>query len=226
MDQASVSDAAQLAAMGYISELPRNLSPVSMLGMAFAILNSWSVLSASLYLSLSSGGPSAAVWGLVDVGICNLSGIVFGRVPLSLSHRRRSISLGRCHLPTSTRHTFSLADRVDQRLWMDCDHRLRKPSRQPARCEHRGQQQRRSSTPPSRGVSLVHRFHIDSICCQLLDEQHPAVPEQDGLALERPWFRWHPRHPSRSERFSLRDAAFVFGSFINRTGWPGRHQKL
>jgi hypothetical protein len=29
MDQASVFDAAQLAAMGYISELPRNLSPVS-----------------------------------------------------------------------------------------------------------------------------------------------------------------------------------------------------
>ena len=72
MDQASVSDAAQLAAMGYLSELPRNLSPASMLGMAFAILNSWSVLSASLYLSLSSGGPSAAVWGLVGVGICNL----------------------------------------------------------------------------------------------------------------------------------------------------------
>jgi hypothetical protein len=112
----------------------------------------------------------------------SLSGIVFGRVPLSLSHRRRSISLDRCHLPTSTRRTFSLADRVDQRLWMDCDHRLRKPSRQPTRCEHRGQQQRRSSTPPSRGVSLVHRFHIHSICCQLLDEQHPAVPEHDGLA--------------------------------------------
>jgi choline transport protein len=72
MDQVSVSDAAQLAAMGYISELPRNLSLVSMLGMAFAILNSWSVLSALLYLSLSSGGPSAAVWGLVGAGICNL----------------------------------------------------------------------------------------------------------------------------------------------------------
>jgi choline transport protein len=72
MDQASVSDAAQLAAMGYISELPRNLSPVSMLGMAFAILDSWSILSASLSLSLSSGGPIAAVWGLVGTGICNL----------------------------------------------------------------------------------------------------------------------------------------------------------
>jgi choline transport protein len=72
MDQGVVSDAAQLAAMGYVSELPRNLSPVSMLGLAFAILNSWSVLSASLSLSLSSGGPVATIWGLVAAGICNL----------------------------------------------------------------------------------------------------------------------------------------------------------
>ena len=72
MDQASDSDAAQLAALGYISELPRNLTPVSMLGMAFAILNSWSVLAASLSLSLSRGGPIATIWGLVSAGICNL----------------------------------------------------------------------------------------------------------------------------------------------------------
>ena len=72
MDQADVSDIAQLCALGYVSELPCNLSSVSLLCMAFAILNSWSVLAASLSLSLSSGSPLAAIWGLVSAGICNL----------------------------------------------------------------------------------------------------------------------------------------------------------
>lgn len=72
MDQTDSSDATQLSALGYVPELPRNLSAVSMLGLAFAILNSWSVLSASLSISLRSGGPTAALWGLLIAGICNL----------------------------------------------------------------------------------------------------------------------------------------------------------
>jgi choline transport protein len=43
-----------------------------MLGLAFAILNSWTALSASLSLALPSGGPSSVIWGLVTAGICNL----------------------------------------------------------------------------------------------------------------------------------------------------------
>ncbi|KAK3326194.1 amino acid/polyamine transporter I [Apodospora peruviana] len=64
---------AQLVAMGYDAALPRNFTPLSMLGMAFAILNSWGVMSASLPLALASGGPSVAVWGVVFAGIGNLS---------------------------------------------------------------------------------------------------------------------------------------------------------
>ena len=44
----------------------------SMLGLAFAILNSWTALAASLPLALESGGPSSVIWGLVTAGICNL----------------------------------------------------------------------------------------------------------------------------------------------------------
>ncbi|KAK3366645.1 amino acid permease [Lasiosphaeria ovina] len=58
--------------MGYDAALPRNFTPLSMLGMAFAILNSWGVMSASLTLALTSGGPSVAVWGVVFAGIGNL----------------------------------------------------------------------------------------------------------------------------------------------------------
>ena len=45
---------------------------LSMLGLAFAILNSWTALSASLSLALPSGGPTSVIWGLVTAGVCNL----------------------------------------------------------------------------------------------------------------------------------------------------------
>ncbi|EXJ96496.1 hypothetical protein A1O1_01622 [Capronia coronata CBS 617.96] len=65
-------DAAILAGMGVRQELKRNFSLFSMLGLAFAILNSWTALGASMSLALPSGGPDAVIWGLVVAGICNL----------------------------------------------------------------------------------------------------------------------------------------------------------
>lgn len=65
-------DAEMLANLGHKQELERNFSMVSMLGLAFAILNSWTALSASLSLALPSGGPTSVIWGLVTAGVCNL----------------------------------------------------------------------------------------------------------------------------------------------------------
>lgn len=65
-------DAAALANLGLKQELKRNFSTISMLGLAFAILNTWTALSASISLALPSGGPSAVIWGLVTAGVCNL----------------------------------------------------------------------------------------------------------------------------------------------------------
>ena len=66
-------DAAALASYGHQQELQRNFSSLAMLGLAFAILNSWTALSASLSLALPSGGPTSVIWGLVTAGICNLA---------------------------------------------------------------------------------------------------------------------------------------------------------
>ncbi|OCK76420.1 amino acid permease [Lepidopterella palustris CBS 459.81] len=66
------TDELQLEGLGHKGELKRNFSPLAMLGLAFAILNSWTALSASLSLALPSGGPTSVVWGLVTAGICNL----------------------------------------------------------------------------------------------------------------------------------------------------------
>lgn len=68
----SITDDQLLAALGKKQELKRNFSPLSMLGLAFAILNSWTALSASMGLALPSGGSTSVLWGLVTAGICNL----------------------------------------------------------------------------------------------------------------------------------------------------------
>ena len=65
-------DDAHLASMGHKAELHRHFSPLAMLGLAFAILNSWTALAASLSLALPSGGPTSVIWGLITAGICNL----------------------------------------------------------------------------------------------------------------------------------------------------------
>ena len=69
----SVAEAnAELAALGHQAELKRNFSTLSMLGLAFAILNSWTALSASLSLALPAGGPTSVIWGLVTAGFFSL----------------------------------------------------------------------------------------------------------------------------------------------------------
>jgi choline transport protein len=68
----SERDDEQLAALGHKGELNRTFSPLAMLGLAFAILNSWTALAASLSLALPSGGPTSVIWGLVAAGVCNL----------------------------------------------------------------------------------------------------------------------------------------------------------
>lgn len=47
-------------------------SLLSAVGLAFAILNSWTAMAASLNLALPSGGPTAVIWGTVVSGIGDL----------------------------------------------------------------------------------------------------------------------------------------------------------
>lgn len=69
---AMAQDATILEHMGHKQELKRNFSMVSMLGLAFAILNTWTALAASISVALPSGGPSSVIWGLMVAGCCNL----------------------------------------------------------------------------------------------------------------------------------------------------------
>ncbi|CAG7961817.1 unnamed protein product [Penicillium salamii] len=76
------NDDTQLAQMGHKSELKRNFSLMyvpwtnwcedGLFTNRWILFSSWTALSASLSLSLPSGGSASVVWGLVTAGICNL----------------------------------------------------------------------------------------------------------------------------------------------------------
>jgi len=66
------ADDEALAVIDVKHELKRHFSPLAMLGLAFAILNSWTALSTSISLALPSGGSTAVIWGLITAGVCNL----------------------------------------------------------------------------------------------------------------------------------------------------------
>lgn len=72
MNKGTIDDL-QLAQMGHSQSFDRQFSRWTMLGLSFAILNSWTALAASLSLALPSGGPISIIWGLVTAGVCNLS---------------------------------------------------------------------------------------------------------------------------------------------------------
>jgi len=57
--------------MGYSQELERNFSKWSLLGICFALTNSWFGISASLVTGISSGGPVVTVYGIIIVTLIN-----------------------------------------------------------------------------------------------------------------------------------------------------------
>lgn len=73
--QASVDAGAeaQLAKMGYQSELPRNLSMLSVLGLSFAIMAVPFGLSTTMYITLTDGQSVTILWGWVLVSLISLS---------------------------------------------------------------------------------------------------------------------------------------------------------
>ncbi|KAF2203303.1 amino acid permease-like protein [Delitschia confertaspora ATCC 74209] len=61
-----------LAKMGYTSELPRNLSMLSVLGMSFAIMAVPFGLSTTMYITLTDGQSVTILWGWVLVSLISL----------------------------------------------------------------------------------------------------------------------------------------------------------
>lgn len=75
MDPEKLKENATVA-LAAASDIPvvhkHEFSLLSAVGLAFAILNSWTAMAASLSLALPSGGPTAVIWGVIVSGIGNL----------------------------------------------------------------------------------------------------------------------------------------------------------
>ena len=66
------TDDQHLAQLGYISELPRNMSMLSILGLSFAIMSVPLGISTTMYISLTNGQAVAALYGWILVSIVSL----------------------------------------------------------------------------------------------------------------------------------------------------------
>ncbi|KAF7713119.1 Amino acid permease [Penicillium ucsense] len=75
MRQSSVDASADeaLARMGYKSELPRNLSMLSILGLSFAIMAAPYGLSTTLYITLYDGLSVTIIWGWIFVTLISVA---------------------------------------------------------------------------------------------------------------------------------------------------------
>ncbi|KAJ4256772.1 hypothetical protein NW762_008868 [Fusarium torreyae] len=71
MNQAE-RDALDLAALGHAETLSRKFSMMSMLSLAFCILGTWAVCAQSLATGIENGGPVTCLWGLLLVTLCNV----------------------------------------------------------------------------------------------------------------------------------------------------------
>ncbi|KAJ5537671.1 hypothetical protein N7494_007150 [Penicillium frequentans] len=67
-----VQDATDLAAMGHAQALTRKFDMWSMLALAFCVLGTYSTFAQDLSSGLTNGGPITILWGLVLVTGCNL----------------------------------------------------------------------------------------------------------------------------------------------------------
>lgn len=66
-------DADELAEVsGHEQELVRQFGPWTMFALAFSVLGTWSTLAQNLSTGISNGGPVTILWGLLLVTVCNL----------------------------------------------------------------------------------------------------------------------------------------------------------
>ncbi|KAI1012108.1 hypothetical protein LB503_004375 [Fusarium chuoi] len=68
----AIRDAEDLANFGHDQSLTRKFSMWSMFALAFSVLGTWSTFAQGIDSGLTSGGPIAILWGLVLVFVCNI----------------------------------------------------------------------------------------------------------------------------------------------------------
>lgn len=71
-NEQELQDETDLQTMGHEQAMSRQFGMISMLSLAFCVLGTWSTFAQDLSSGLENGGPVSILWGLVLVTICNL----------------------------------------------------------------------------------------------------------------------------------------------------------
>ena len=66
------ADAMRLVEMGYTQDMQRNFSVLSVLGVGFALTNSWFAISAALITGINSGGPVLIIYGIILIALITI----------------------------------------------------------------------------------------------------------------------------------------------------------
>ncbi|KAF9874369.1 amino acid permease family [Colletotrichum karsti] len=81
----AAQDERDLEELGHSQVLSRKFDTWSMLSLAFVVLGTWSVFAQSLASGLMNGGPIAILWGLCLVTVCNICiGVSLGELCSSM----------------------------------------------------------------------------------------------------------------------------------------------
>ena len=65
-------DALKLAEMGYVQEMKRGFSVVSILAVGFSLTNSWFGVSAAMVTGINSGGPVLLIYGIIMIAFISI----------------------------------------------------------------------------------------------------------------------------------------------------------
>lgn len=66
------ADALKLAEMGYVQEMKRGFSVVSILAVGFSLTNSWFGVSAAMVTGINSGGPVLLIYGIILIAVISV----------------------------------------------------------------------------------------------------------------------------------------------------------
>lgn len=66
------ADALKLAEMGYVQEMKRGFSVLSILAVGFSLTNSWFGVSAAMVTGINSGGPVLLVYGIIMIALISV----------------------------------------------------------------------------------------------------------------------------------------------------------
>lgn len=66
------ADALKLAGMGYVQEMKRGFSIISILAVGFSLTNSWFGVSAAMVTGIKSGGPVLLIYGIIMIALISI----------------------------------------------------------------------------------------------------------------------------------------------------------